>query len=88
MGFVVDGVVPAARGVRGHVLGEDLRDRGRVVVGRDLGVAGHAGSVSGGGTLVGGQALVRPMYVLGQQLLAALGVASAQRCSDLAVFGH
>src|SRR5262249_48147132 len=39
--LVVDGVAPAARGMRGYVFGQDLRDRGGVVVGRDLGVAGH-----------------------------------------------
>jgi hypothetical protein len=41
---VVDSVAPAARqvtGMGGDKLREDLRDSGGVVVGGDLGIAGH-----------------------------------------------
>jgi hypothetical protein len=39
--FVLDGVVPAAGGMRGNELREDRRDGRRVEVCRDLCVAGH-----------------------------------------------
>ena len=46
--LVVHRVAPAARGVAGDELGQDLRDGRGVVVGGDLGVAGHEGlSLSG-----------------------------------------
>jgi hypothetical protein len=40
-GFVLDRVAPTARGVAGHMAGQDVGDGGRVVVSADLGVAGH-----------------------------------------------
>jgi hypothetical protein len=39
--LVIHRVAPAARRVIGHVLGEDARDGRGVVVGGDLGIAGH-----------------------------------------------
>ena len=44
--FVVHRVAPALGGVSGDKLGEDLRDRGGVVVSGDLGIAGHGEGLS------------------------------------------